>query len=73
MHFILRKRYRKKSGPVYLKSLGVKVVIVMVRNVKKVSDYAFGYGIKKFYGDVDALINDPEVDFLYIVLPSNVQ
>ncbi|MBK0369408.1 Gfo/Idh/MocA family protein [Flavobacterium agrisoli] len=59
----------KKSGPAYQKTAGFEIVAVMRRDAAKAEDYAKRHGIKKFYSDADALINDPEVDAVYIATP----
>lgn len=59
----------KKSGPAYQKTEGFEIVAVMRRDAEKAADYAKRHGISKFYSDADALINDPEVDAVYIATP----
>lgn len=59
----------KKSGPAYQKTEGFEIVAVMRRDAERAEDYAKRHGIKKFYSDADALINDPEVDAVYIATP----
>jgi predicted dehydrogenase len=58
-----------KSGPGFQKSAGSKLVAVMRRNAALAQDYAARHGVPKWYGDADALINDPEVDAVYIATP----
>ncbi|WP_348798053.1 Gfo/Idh/MocA family protein [Flavobacterium adhaerens] len=58
-----------KSGPAYQKTAGFSITAVMRRDAEKVADYAKRHGINKFYTDADALINDPEVDAVYIATP----
>ena len=58
-----------KSGPAYQKTEGFQVVAVMRRDADKAADYAKRHGISKYYTDADALINDPEVDAIYIATP----
>ena len=59
----------KKSGPAYLKTDGFEVVAVMRRDGDKAADYALRHGISKYYNDASALINDPEIDAIYIATP----
>ncbi len=59
----------KKSGPAYQKTAGFEIVAVMRRDAEKAADYAKRHGIKKHYSDADSLINDPEVDAVYIATP----
>ena len=58
-----------KSGPAYQKTEGFKLMAVMRRDADKVADYAKRHGISKYYTDADALINDPEIDAIYIATP----
>lgn len=58
-----------KSGPAYQKTEGFEILAVMRRNAEKAADYAKRHGIKKYYSDADDLINDPEVDAIYIATP----
>ncbi|OWW26455.1 oxidoreductase [Zobellia sp. OII3] len=58
-----------KSGPAYQKTEGFEVVAVMRRDAGKAADYAKRHGIPKYYSDADALINDEEVDAVYIATP----
>jgi 1,5-anhydro-D-fructose reductase (1,5-anhydro-D-mannitol-forming) len=58
-----------KSGPAYQKTEGFTIVAVMRRDAEKAADYAKRHGISKYYTDVDELINDPEVDAVYIATP----
>ena len=59
----------RKSGPAFYKAPGSALVAVMGRRLDAVSDYAARHGIARVYTDVDALINDPEVDAVYIATP----
>ena len=44
----------------------------MRRDEEKAADYAKRHGIAKYYTDADALINDPEIDAVYIATPPDV-
>ncbi len=59
----------RKSGPAYQKTEGFELHAVMRRDAGKAADYAFRHNVPKFYTDADALIDDPEVDALYIATP----
>jgi len=59
----------KKSAPAMNKIAGSSVVAVMRRNADKAKDYAERHGVPKWYADADALINDPEVNAVYIATP----
>ncbi|PKQ44182.1 Gfo/Idh/MocA family protein [Confluentibacter flavum] len=58
-----------KSGPAYQKVEGFKLHAVMRRDVTKAEDYALRHGVPKFYDNADDLINDTEVDAVYIATP----
>lgn len=59
----------KKSGPGFQKARGSRLVAVMRRDATLAADYAKRHGVPKWYSDADALINDPEVDAVYIATP----
>jgi 1,5-anhydro-D-fructose reductase (1,5-anhydro-D-mannitol-forming) len=58
-----------KSGPAYQKTESFTIVAVMRRDAEKAADYVKRHGIKKYYTNADELINDPEVDAVYIATP----
>ena len=58
-----------KSGPAYQKTAGFKIEAVMRRDAEKAADYAKRHNIDKYYSDADELINDPEIDAIYIATP----
>lgn len=58
-----------KSGPAFYKLDHSELVAVMRRNAQKAADYAQRHGIKKWYSNASELINDPEVDAVYIATP----
>ena len=58
-----------KSGPAFNKVPGSKLVAVMRRDAEKARDYAHRHGVAKWYADADDLINDPEVNAVYIATP----
>ncbi len=58
-----------KSGPPYYKVEGFELAAVMRRDSDKVKDYAKRHGVKKTYTNADDLINDPEIDAIYIATP----
>jgi predicted dehydrogenase len=39
---------------------------------KRLTSYANRHGVKRYYTDADALINDPEIDAIYIATPPDV-
>ncbi|TYA71989.1 Gfo/Idh/MocA family protein [Seonamhaeicola marinus] len=58
-----------KSGPPYKLTQGFELVAVMRRNEAKAKDYTKRHQVKKYYTDAEALINDAEVDAVYIATP----
>ena len=58
-----------KSGPGFQKANGSELVAVMRRNGNLAKDYALRHNVPKWYNDAGALINDPEVDAVYIATP----
>jgi len=58
-----------KSGPAFYKLDHSELVAVMRRNAGKAADYAQRHRIKKWYSNASELINDPEVDAVYIATP----
>ena len=59
----------KKSGPAFYKSEHSKLVAVMRRNAEKAADYARRHNVPKWYSNATELINDPEVDAVYVATP----
>ncbi|MCK5729894.1 MAG: Gfo/Idh/MocA family oxidoreductase [Draconibacterium sp.] len=60
-----------KSGPAFYKTEHSNLVAVMRRNAEKAADYAKRHKIKKWYSNGSELINDSEVDAVYIATPPN--
>lgn len=58
-----------KSGPAFQKAANSELVAVMRRTGKLAEDYAKRHQVRKWYDDADALINDSEVDAIYIATP----
>ncbi len=59
----------KKSGPAFNEVEGSRVVAVMSRNADKARSYAERHGIPKWYADPQELIDDAEVNAVYIATP----
>lgn len=59
----------KKSGPGFQKASNSELVAVMRRSSEKAEDYAKRHHVPKWYNDADKLINDPEIDAVYIATP----
>src|SRR3954471_12545595 len=58
-----------KSGPAFNKINNSSLVAVMRRDAAKAEDYARRHNVPKWYNDADKLINDPEVNAIYIATP----
>lgn len=58
-----------KSGPAFQKASGSQLVAVMRRNGALAADYARRHGVPRWYDDAVALVNDPEVDAVYVATP----
>lgn len=59
----------KKSGPAFGEVEGSRVVAVMSRNEAKARSYAGRHGVPRWYTDAQQLIDDPEVNAVYIATP----
>ena len=59
----------KKSGPAFSEVEGSMVIAVMSRDEKKVKEYAARHHIPKWYTDAQELIDDPDVNAIYIATP----
>ncbi len=60
-----------KSGPAFSKAAGSTLLAVMRRDAGKAKDYARRHGVPKWYTDAAALINDPEINAIYVATPPN--
>ncbi len=58
-----------KSGPAFSKIPGSTLVAVMRRDGEKARDYAQRHKVPKWYTDAAALINDPEINAIYVATP----
>ena len=58
-----------KSGPGFQKASGSTLTAVMRRDFAKAQDYARRHGVPRVHRDADALIQDAEVDAVYIATP----
>ena len=61
-----------KSGPALQKADGSQLVAVMRRNGALAKDYAERHGVPRWYDNAQALIDDPEVDAVYIATPPHM-
>jgi predicted dehydrogenase len=58
-----------KSGPSFNKVPNSALVAVMRRDAVKAADYARRHQVPTWYDDADALINDPNVNAIYVATP----
>ncbi len=58
-----------KSGPGFQKAQDSALVAVMRRDRDKAADYAQRHGVPKLYDQATDLINDPDVDAVYVATP----
>ena len=59
----------RKSGPGFRQAERSELVAVMRRNGDLAADYARRNQVPRWYDDADELINDPEVDAVYVATP----
>ena len=60
-----------KSGPAFQIAKNSKLISVMRRNAKKAEDFAKRHEVPKWVDNADELINDPDVNAIYIATPPN--
>ena len=60
-----------KSGPALQLTPNSKLVAVMRRNAEKAKDFAKRHNVPKWYDNADDLINDPDINAIYIATPPN--
>ena len=58
-----------KSAPAFNKVPHSSLVAVMRRDAAKAQDYALRHGVPKWYINAEQLINDPEINAIYIATP----
>ncbi len=59
----------KKSGPAFYKTDHSKLIAVMRRNEEKAKDFAMRHHVPKYYTNALDLINDPEINAIYVATP----
>lgn len=59
----------KKSGPAFAEVEGSEIVAVMSRGAEKARSYAERHGVRRWYTDAQELLNDPDVNAVYIATP----
>jgi predicted dehydrogenase len=60
-----------KSGPAFQKVEGSELIAVMRRTPELAADFAQRHNVPKWYSDAEELINDPEINAVYIATPPN--
>ncbi len=58
-----------KSGPAFQKAQNSELTAVMRRDGEKAADFARRHGVGKWYDSLDALLQDPGIDAIYIASP----
>lgn len=58
-----------KSGPAFNKVENSELIAVMRRNGKLAEDFAKRHNVPKWYHDANELINDPDINAIYIATP----
>lgn len=58
-----------KSGPALYKAPNSQLIAVMRRDISKAQDFASRHGAMRAYADAGELVNDPEVNAIYIATP----
>jgi predicted dehydrogenase len=58
-----------KSGPAFNLVQNSKLYAVMRRNAEKAADYARRHDVPVWYSSAEALINDPQVNAIYVATP----
>jgi predicted dehydrogenase len=58
-----------KSGPAFNKVKNSQLIAVMRRDAEKAKDYALRHNVPKWYADASKLINDPDVNAVYVATP----
>ncbi|MCU0404558.1 MAG: Gfo/Idh/MocA family oxidoreductase, partial [Chitinophagaceae bacterium] len=59
----------KKSGPAFNKVPNSRLVAVMRRDAVKAAEYAQRHGVPRWYSNARELINDPDVNAVYVATP----
>jgi len=59
----------KKSGPAFNKVANSRLVAVMRRDAEKAADYANRHGVDNWYSDADELMNQEDINAIYIATP----
>lgn len=62
----------RKSGPAFYEIEHSWLRAIMRRDAEKAADFAKRHGVRRYYTDADQLINDPEVNIVYIATPPHL-
>lgn len=58
-----------KSGPAFNKISNSSLIAVMRRDAARAKDYAERHKVPRYYDDADLLINDPDINAVYVATP----
>lgn len=58
-----------KSGPAFNKVENSEIIMVMRRNLEKAKDYAERHSIPNYTNNADDILNNPNIDAVYIATP----
>lgn len=58
-----------KSGPALQQIAGSSISAVMRRDAARAADFAARHGVARWYDDAQALVEDPDVDAVYVATP----
>src|SRR5689334_17029964 len=58
-----------KSGPAFNKVKNSELIAVMRRDGDKAKDYANRHNVPKWYSDANKMINDPDINAIYVATP----
>ncbi len=61
-----------KSGPGFYKAQGSALAAIMRRDKDKAADFAKRHNVAKHYTTADELINDPDVNAIYVATPPHL-
>ena len=58
-----------KSAPAYQQVNGFELSAVMSRDISKAKDFAQRHNVEKYYASAQQLIEDPDIEAIYIATP----
>ena len=61
-----------KSGPALQKATGSELIAVTRRDQPKAEDFARRHGVPRVHASAEALIDDPDVDAVYVATPPHL-